>query len=831
MSNKFTPKAQNALNAALNFASNLGHSYVGSEHLLLGLLSTADSAAARILTSRGAKLDSVKACVVEITGVGSPEPVSPSDMTPRTKKIIEGSAYHSMQCGQNYIGTEHLLMSLISDRECVAVRILESLGVPPSDVSSDVEGYLASSPTAQNAQKKSAETQGTGKETGVLRSYGRDLCELAEKGRLDPIIGRERETERVIQILSRRNKNNPCLIGEPGVGKTAVVEGLAERIAERDVPGILQGKRIISLDLASMIAGAKYRGEFEERLKKVLAEVEKNPDIIVFIDEIHTIIGAGAAEGAVDAANIIKPALARGELQVIGATTISEYRTHIEKDAALERRFQSVNVGEPSREETLKILEGLRTRYESHHKLTISREALTAAVDLSIRYIPDRFLPDKAIDLVDEAAARLRLKIFTSPPEHKRMLEELSRVECEKGEAITEQNFELAASLRDREKELRKRYETVKGEWEKRKKDENLTLSESDIADVVTQWTQIPVSRLLEDEGERLRTLEGRLGERVVGQESAIAAVASAIRRSRTGLSDPKRPIGSFIFAGPTGVGKTELCRALSSVLFGSDDSMIRLDMSEYMEKHAVSKLIGSPPGYIGYGEGGILTEKVRRRPYSLVLFDEIEKAHPDVFNLLLQILDDGILTDSEGRRVVFRNCIIIMTTNLGSRLHGETGRVGFTAAGTDSYDSESIIRVKNALRSTFRPEFLGRVDEIIVFKSLGDSDLERIASLILGDIADRIESNGIFIEFDGGVIKEAVRLAKAEDLGARQLRRALRQLVETPFSDALLGGDVAKGDFVSASFDGERTVFNKKRAKNGRKEANSAKPSARHSE
>ena len=822
MSNKFTPKAQNALNAALNFASDLGHSYIGSEHLLLGLLSTPDSAAARILTSRGAKLDSVKSCVIEITGVGSPEPVSPSDMTPRTKKIIEESAYRSVQCGQSYIGTEHLLLSLISDRECVAVRILEGLGVSPSDVSSDLEGYLVSSPSAQNAQKKLAkETPSPGKETGVLRSYGRDLCELAEKGRLDPIIGRERETERVIQILSRRNKNNPCLIGEPGVGKTAVVEGLAERIAERDVPEILQGKRIISLDLASMIAGAKYRGEFEERLKKVLSEVEKNPDIIVFIDEIHTIIGAGAAEGAVDAANIIKPALARGELQVIGATTISEYRAHIEKDAALERRFQSVNVGEPSREETLRILEGLRTRYESHHKLTISKEALTAAVELSIRYIPDRFLPDKAIDLVDEAAARLRLKIFTSPPEHKRMLEELSRVECEKSEAITEQNFELAASLRDREKELRKRYETVKGEWEKRKKDENLTLSESDIADVVTQWTQIPVSRLLEDEGERLRKLEARLGERVVGQESAIAAVASAIRRSRTGLSDPKRPIGSFIFAGPTGVGKTEVCRALSSVLFGSDDSMIRLDMSEYMEKHTVSKLIGSPPGYIGYGEGGILTEKVRRRPYSLVLFDEIEKAHPDVFNLLLQILDDGILTDSEGRRVVFRNCIIIMTTNLGSRLHGETGRVGFTAAGADSFDSESQTRVKSALKSTFRPEFLGRVDEIIVFRSLGDTDLERIASLILGDIADRIESNGIFIEFDGGVIKEAVRLAKAEDLGARGLRRALRQLVETPFSDALLGGEVAKGDFVSASFDGERTVITKKRAKKAEKVPN----------
>ncbi len=813
MMNRFTEKAQNTLNNALRFARELGHTYIGSEHLLLSLAAETDSVSAKMLAEHGVTPEAVKEKVEEIAGVGSESEVSPADMTPRTRKIIEGAAVLSMRFGQNYIGTEHLLLSLLSERDCVGVKILETLGLSADELSEQLSAFLGQ---ARNAGDDAEKAPGRGGKNAVpdaptLSGYGRDLTAMAKAGKLDPVIGREQETERVIQILSRRTKNNPCLIGEPGVGKTAVVEGLAQRIADGAVPETLRDKTVVSLDLSGMIAGAKYRGEFEERLKNVMAEVAKNPNIILFIDEIHTIVGAGAAEGAVDAANIIKPALSRGEMQLIGATTIAEYRKHIEKDAALERRFQAVMVGEPSAEESLLILRGLREKYEAHHKLKISDEALRAAVDLSKRYIADRYLPDKAIDLVDEAASRKRLSAHTTPPDLKESEQKLKSLEHEKEEAITAQNFEAAARLRDEEKKLRADYEKAKADWKASLSGDELTVTETDIADVVTQWTGIPVSRLLEEEGERLLHLEDLLKKRVVGQDEAVSAVARAIRRGRMGLKDPKRPIGSFIFLGPTGVGKTELTKALAELLFGDPGAMIRVDMSEYMEKHSVAKLIGSPPGYVGFEEGGQLTEKIRRKPYSVVLFDEIEKAHPDVFNILLQVLDDGVLTDSQGRRVDFKNTIIIMTSNVGaSALTAKSvGSFGFTQSEGAKEDKKSTDeKVMEALKATFRPEFLNRIDDIIIFNKLTKENILTIAGMMLREVGNRAHELGIDLSFDDSVAELVAKAGFDPVYGARPLRRAVVRLVEDALSGAMLEGKVKAGDSVTAHAADGNVVF-----------------------
>lgn len=818
MTNRFTQKAQNVLNYALRAASAMGHTYIGSEHLLLGLLAEDSGVAAHYLTERGANAEKIKRAIEEMAGIGSPTPLSASDMTPRTKNIIEASLYASQRGGQDYIGTEHLLLALLGEEDCVAVRLLENQGVSVNDLRQDVLAFLGSSGAGHEESERSSRFGNTENRSSsapdaapTLKSFGRDLTALAKEGKIDPVIGRESETERVIQILSRRTKNNPCLIGEPGVGKTAVVEGLAERIVAGNVPENLRSKSIITLDIASMIAGAKYRGEFEERFKNVMEEVRKNPNLILFIDEIHTLIGAGAAEGAVDAANIIKPALARGEMQVIGATTIAEYRKHIEKDAALERRFQSVMVGEPSREETVQILKGLRDKYEAHHKLKISDEAIEAAVNLSARYIADRFLPDKAIDLIDEAASRLRISAHTSPAELKDLEQKLQSLSHEKEEAISAQDFERAAHLRDEEQKLKAEYDAKKNEWERTKSDKDLSVGEGDIADIVTQWTGIPVNRLLEEESEKLLHLDELLKARVIGQDAAVTAVSRAIRRGRMGLKDPRRPVGSFIFMGPTGIGKTELAKALAEVMFGDRSAMIRLDMSEYMEKHSVSKLIGSPPGYVGYEEGGQLTERIRRRPYSVVLFDEIEKAHPDVFNILLQVLEDGVLTDSQGRHVDFRNTILILTSNVGASELAGAKSLGFTS-GNESENDEKIRRdrMMNALKSTFRPEFLNRIDDIIIFNSLGKEDIEAIALLMLEDVIKRIEELGIHIRFDASVPALLAKEGFDPTYGARPLRRAVVRLVEDAVSTEILEGRIHAGDSIAARAEDGKLIFAK---------------------
>ncbi len=816
MKNRFTQKAQNALNFALGSASDMGHTYIGSEHLLLGLCREESGVAAHYLQSRGVDSEKIKNAIIRLAGVGVPCEVSATDMTPRTKSIIQSSFAEAQRCNQELIGTEHLLLSLLREQDSVAVRILESFHIPVSDLSNDLTAYIGASPTTDGSTPNKKNNNG-GKKSSVLLStqtlkgFARDLCELAATGKIDPVIGRNRETERLIQILSRRQKNNPCLIGEPGVGKTAVVEGLATRIVRGDVPENLLDKTVVILDIPSMIAGAKYRGEFEERFKNVMEEVRKNPNIILFIDEIHTIIGAGAAEGAVDAANIIKPALARGELQVIGATTISEYRKHIEKDAALERRFQSVSVGEPSQEDTFAILVGLREKYEAHHKLKITDEALKAAVELSVRYIPDRYLPDKAIDLIDEAASRLRIRSRTSPEGIKAKEDELKSVCTQKEAAILAQEFEHAAALRDSEQALKKEIEEEKTHWRSSQDALQLFVSETDIAEVVTQWTGIPVHNLLSEEEERLLHLEEHLKARVIGQEDAVIALAKAIRRGRIGLKDPRRPIGSFIFMGPTGIGKTELARALSEVMYGSESAMIRLDMSEYMEKHSVSKLIGSPPGYVGFDDGGQLTEKIRRKPYSVVLFDEIEKAHNDVFNILLQVLEDGQLTDSQGRQVDFKNTVIILTSNIGAGDASAAKTLGFVSASDLSEKNAHHEQMMRALRSTFRPEFLNRIDEVIIFNRLSKEDITKIAKLMLADVGERCKKIGISLSFASTVSELLAEKGFDANWGARPLRRTVIRLVEDTLSSDLLEGKFVSGDCVEATVEDGKIVFLKK--------------------
>ena len=791
MIERYTEGAKRALVIAQEKAIEFKHNYVGTEHVLLGLVEEEKSVSARALAALGIKGKELEAEVVAVVGKGT-HSGGQLQMTPRTKHVLNLAQEAANSRGHNYIGTEHILLGLLSDGGGVAMQLLASKGIRPEDVVEKVNAIVGGDETGGTPAQG-----GTG-DLGDISDYAIDLNESAKQGKIDPVIGRDTEIQRVIQILSRRTKNNPVLIGEPGVGKTAIAEGLAQRIVSGDVPDVLRDKRIISVNLGSMLAGAKYRGEFEERLKKVMDEVQSHDDMIVFIDEIHTLIGAGASEGAMDAANILKPALARGNFQVIGATTLDEYKKHIEKDAALERRFQPVQVGEPSEEDALHILKGLRDRYEAFHKVQITDDALAAAVHLSSRYIADRFLPDKAIDVMDEAASKVRMAVFTATPDVKALEDELLRVRKEKEAAITAQDFEQAAVLRDKEKELEADIAS-KQEDSHKESESKLVVTESEIAAVVSEWSGIPVSRVAEEESERLLKLEEELHQRVIGQEEAVVAVSKAVRRARAGLKDPKRPIGSFLFLGPTGVGKTELARSLASNLFGDENAMIRIDMSEYMEKHAVSRLVGAPPGYVGYDEGGQLTEAVRRRPYSVILFDEVEKAHPDFFNILLQVLDDGRLTDNQGRTVDFRNTVIIMTSNLGAKyLKEDTAAMGFLAAkesGDTKKDTESAKKeVLQAVKAHFRPEFLNRVDEMIVFHALETEQLQQIVRILLQSVTTRLHEQGMELEVSDEAMAKIVAEGTDVAMGARPLKRAIQRLVEDPISDTILEGRAGEG-------------------------------------
>ena len=804
MMQRFTDDAQRVLSLAQEAALELGHDYVGTEHVLIGLTKVKNGVAAKALEELGLVTEDIFEAVEEHVGRGNKKATS-IYMTPRVKHVLELAIQVANQMNHNYVGTEHILLGLLSDGSGVAVAILRAINIRSNDVVEAIRSILGSNKGSNNGGQEGINSNN---DLGELSDFATDLNESAKQGKIDPVIGRDTEIQRVIQILSRRTKNNPVLIGEPGVGKTAIAEGLAQRIVTGNVPEILRNKRIISLSIGSMLAGAKYRGEFEERLKKAIDEVQQHDDMIIFIDEIHTLVGAGATEGAMDAANILKPALARGEFQVIGATTLDEYKKHIEKDAALERRFQPVQVGEPNEEDALEILKGLRDRYEAFHKAKITDEALTAAVSLSSRYITDRFLPDKAIDVVDEAASKVRMKVFSAAPDVKALEDRLNTVKKEKEAAVTSQDFEKAAELRDEEQSLLKEIGDKKS-IAKEKSDQKLIVTEEDIAAVVAQWTGIPVAKIAEEESATLLHLEEELHKRVVGQDEAVTAVAKAVRRARAGLKDPKRPIGSFLFLGPTGVGKTELARALASSLFGDESAMIRLDMSEYMEKHTVSRLVGAPPGYVGYEEGGQLTDAVRRKPYSVILLDEVEKAHADFFNILLQVLDDGRLTDSQGRTVDFRNTVIIMTSNLGAKaLHKNSPELGFLAAKKSDFnvDENKEIEFKEAKKSVmdavkrhFRPEFLNRIDEMIVFHPLTGEDLKEIVTILMSDVTKRLGERDLQLEITPEAMKLLVKEGSDFTMGARPLKRAIQRLIEDPVSDLILKGDAKEGKIINA--------------------------------
>ena len=812
---KFTKRAEKALEYAGDLAVGFGHNYIGTEHILYGLVKEGSGVASQVLNMQKVTAENVVEEIEVLIGKGDKsQNRGEIGFTPRSKRIIENAFLEARKLGSEFIGTEHLLIGIMREGDSVAVRIMIDLNINPQKLYNEIVKVINEDENAGVSEKQSkGKGGGSYNQTPTLNQYGTDLTKKATEGKLDPVIGRKDEIQRVIQILSRRTKNNPCLIGEPGVGKTAVAEGLAEKIIAEDVPEMLKNKRVVSLDIASMIAGAKYRGDFEERIKKCLEEVKKAGDVILFIDEVHTIVGAGSAEGAVDAANILKPLLARGEVQIIGATTLNEYRKYIEKDSALERRFSPVTVGEPTNEETIEILKGIRDRYEAHHNVKITDEAIKAAVELSTRYINDRFLPDKAIDLVDEAASRVKMRTYTQPDTLKKLEEEISAMNKEKDDAIKVQDFEKAAGLRDKIKVEKEKLQKEKEKWESKNTKSITTLTEEDIAEVVASWTGVPVKKLTQTENEKLRNLEQTLHQRVIGQNEAVDAVAKAIRRGRVGLKDPNRPIGSFLFLGPTGVGKTELSKALAESLFGNEDAMIRIDMSEYMEGHSVSKLIGSPPGYVGFDEGGQLTEKIRRKPYSVILFDEIEKAHPDVMNMLLQILDDGRLTDAQGRTVNFKNTVIIMTSNIGARLITDKTTLGFSAGDKNEESQKEYETIKKdvmgELKKQFRPEFINRIDEIIVFHKLNDEDIKQIIDIMLNQVKKRMKAKDIELEIDDSVKELIAKKGVDTNYGARPLKRAIQNILEDKIAEEILDGNIKPNKKAVIKAEDDKIVVN----------------------